>query len=110
MHLSIEPSVLHLKDMINYHEGGISSRSLNKRAPLADTELTLLALAKGESISTESSPIHKVAFVVDGQLAITLPNDEIFNLNEGDCLFIPAKTLHSFMALTNCKYVQIESK
>lgn len=108
--MEIEPAVLNLTDLIAYHDGRISSRSMNKKVPFKNAKMTLLALSAGESISKESSDLHKYIMVVDGQLDVVFPNSEIFTLNANDSLFVPKGILHEIKAQKNCKFLQIEDQ
>ncbi|MFD1670687.1 cupin domain-containing protein [Agrilactobacillus yilanensis] len=108
--MKIEPSVLNLTDLVAYHEGRISSRSLNKKVPFNTAKMTLLALAADETISREQSDLHKFVLVIDGQVDIIFPNNEVFTLNVNDTLLIPKGTWHEFRAPKDCKLLQIEAE
>ncbi len=95
-----------LKTLVNYHEGQIASRSLSKKLDVANS-VTLYAMAKGESISRESSNNTKLIYVLEGQLQLKVI-DETFELTADDLKSISAHSLHDFLAMENCKFLQIE--
>lgn len=108
--MTIEPAVMNLKELIDYREGQINSRSMNKKVPFNNAKMTLLAVSAGESISKERSGLHKFILVIDGQLQIVFPNSEIFTLNANDSLFIPKDTMHEIQAPKDTKFLQIEDQ
>ncbi|MFZ8764563.1 cupin domain-containing protein [Enterococcus diestrammenae] len=102
------PQSYHLADLLDYHEGQIASRSLKKRFG-TKLPITLLALAQGETISAEESPLIKIIQVLEGQLEVTSETDS-WLLNAGDCLPLPVNYRHSLKAVTNCKILQTENE
>ncbi|RCW17063.1 hypothetical protein CAC02_05250 [Streptococcus gallolyticus] len=94
-----------LKTLVRYHEGQIASRSLNKRLELANA-ITLYAMAKGERISQESSHNAKLIYVLEGKLQLTA-DSVVVKLPPDSLETIPAQLLHDFLALEDCKFLQI---
>ncbi|MBJ8326479.1 cupin domain-containing protein [Streptococcus pacificus] len=91
---------------ITYHDQQIASRNLSKKLGLKET-LVLYAMAKGETISNESSPNTKLLMVLEGRLLLT--KDEDSQLLEANSLTtIPANQRHHLKADTNTKLLQLE--
>lgn len=97
---------INLKTAINYHENQIASRSLNKKLN-TDVPMTLLALAKEETISPESSACQKLIYITEGILAISFEENHE-TAYEGDLVVIEPMKNHGLKAISNCKILQIE--
>ncbi len=95
-----------LKTLVKYHDGQIASRSLSKTLEVANS-ITLYAMAKGESISRESSHNAKLIYVLEGNLQLKTDSATV-NLTPDNIETIPAQMLHDFLALEACKFLQIE--
>ncbi|KXT63634.1 hypothetical protein [Streptococcus gallolyticus] len=95
-----------LKTLVKYHDGQIASRSLSKTLE-ATNSITLYAMAKGESISRESSHSTKLIYVLEGNLQLKTDSTTV-DLVSDSLETIPAKMLHDFLALEDCKFLQIE--
>lgn len=106
--MSDMPQPYHLLDLLNYHDGQIASRSLKKRFG-TKLPITMLALAQGETISAEESPMIKIIQVLEGQLEVANDTDSLI-LASGDCLPLPPGYRHSLRAITNCKMLQTENE
>lgn len=98
---------LNLNNLVRYHKQQISSRSLSEKLEI-NNPITIYAMDKDESISKESSSRAKLIQVLDGQLQITLGNDSPETLSTGELISIPSTSVHSFLAVTKCQFLQIE--
>ncbi|MGT2771975.1 cupin domain-containing protein [Streptococcus marimammalium] len=95
-----------LLEAINYHDHQIASRLLNQKLDIKE-KLVLYAMAKGETISNESSPKTKLLIVLEGRLVVT--NNKESQSLEGNALFlIPATQEHHLKADENTKFLQLE--
>lgn len=61
-------------------------------------QVTLLACAKGQSVSTHSSPRAVVATLLKGEMKFTL-EDTTYTMHAGDFLFMAPNAPHSLEAL-----------
>ncbi|KRL84792.1 acetate kinase [Ligilactobacillus apodemi] len=98
---------LNLPELVNYHNQQIASRSLAKKLGIT-AQMLVYALDEGESISQESSSQVKLIEVLEGDLAVELADNTKETLSALDLLTIPAGQKHGLMALTRCKFLQLE--
>ena len=98
---------LELLNLVNYHDYQITSRSLSQKLDL-DQAVTLYAMDKDETISQESSPSPKLIQVLEGQLAVSLAEEEAELLKPNELLTVPALKLHALKAVEKTKFLQIE--
>lgn len=61
-------------------------------------QVTLLSFAKGQSVSTHSSPRAVVATLLKGEMKFTL-EDKTYTMHTGDFLFMAPHAPHSLEAL-----------
>ncbi|OZV23262.1 acetate kinase [Streptococcus sobrinus] len=98
---------LELLNLVNYHDYQITSRSLSQKLGL-DQVVTLYAMDKAETISQESSPSPKLIQVLEGQLKVSLAEEEAELLKPNELLTVPALKLHALKAVEKTKFLQIE--
>lgn len=96
---------MNLTHAIHYHDQQVTSRSLSKKLGVSEP-LTLFAYAKNESVSKEICPNIKLIQVLEGQLKVTTTTSQ--TLNPADLITIPPQQAHGLVALTNCKFLQLE--
>lgn len=93
---NIKPEeVLKLKDQIEVSEKSVSSLVLAQKNGVG---LTLFAFDKGESIGTHSAPGDAMVMVLEGKVEIMI-GENVFILNEGESIVMPANIPHSLKAL-----------
>ena len=95
-----------MKDLVEIREGQIVSRSIDKKLGISHSA-TLLAVAKGESISQEISSNTKLIQILEGSLKINL-NQTPFLLNEGSFIVVHKEEVYSLKAIQNCKYLLLD--
>ncbi len=92
MYKNIDKEVkLQLKDLVNYQEGQIVSRTLVQDSHLS---MTLFSFDKGEEISTHASGGDAMVTVLEGSGKFTVGGQE-FILSEGETLIMPKDVPHS---------------
>lgn len=92
-----------LKELVAYREHQINSKHLS----LGESkDVVLFALAENESISSESSPTHKLLYLLDGQLEVILDGKSMI-LQAEQSILIPQNTIHVLQAIGQCKFIQI---
>nr|SFZ88820.1 Uncharacterized conserved protein, contains double-stranded beta-helix domain [Loigolactobacillus rennini] len=96
---------MNLRAAIHYHDQQITSRSLSKKFGVAEP-LTLFAYAKNESVSKEICPNVKLIQVLEGQLKVSTTTNQ--TLHPNDLITILPKQAHGLVALTDCKFLQLE--
>jgi quercetin dioxygenase-like cupin family protein len=97
---NIDFSEVHdLKDLVEYRQGQVVSRTLAQGRPLS---LTLFAFDKGEEISTHSASGDAMVHVIDGSAEVTI-GDKKFIVNTGEIIIMPANIPHGVRAVERFK-------
>ncbi|MCI5945102.1 MAG: cupin domain-containing protein [Eubacterium sp.] len=92
MYKNIEKQVpMKLKDLVEYHEGQIVSKTLVQNEQLS---MTIFSFDKGEEISTHASGGDAMVTVLEGTGKFTV-GGEVFILNEGETLIMPKDVPHA---------------
>ena len=92
MYKNIEQQVtLKLKDLVNYQEGQVVSKTLVQNEQLS---MTIFSFDKGEEISTHASGGDAMVTVLEGTGKFTV-GGEVFILNEGETLIMPKDVPHA---------------
>lgn len=87
-------AVLCLKDLVDYQNGQIVSKTLAQNQYVS---LTLFAFDQGEEISTHSSHGDAVLTVLDGCGEITVGGN-LYTLSENQTIVMPAEVPHAVYA------------
>lgn len=97
---NIERSVnLRLKDLVNYHDGQIVSKTLIQNDKVS---ITLFAFEKGEEISTHAAGGDAMVTVLEGTGRFTVDGVEHI-LTEGETMVMPVKIPHAVFGLERFK-------
>lgn len=92
MYKNIEKKVsLKLKDLVDYQEGQVVSKTLVQNEQLS---MTIFSFDKGEEISTHASSGDAMVTVLEGTGRFTV-DGEVFILNEGETLIMPKDIPHA---------------
>ena len=92
MYKNIEKQVpMKLKDLVEYHEGQIVSKTLVQNEQLS---MTIFSFDKREEISTHASGGDAMVTVLEGTGKFTV-GGEVFILNEGETLIMPKDVPHA---------------
>ena len=92
MYKNIEKQVpMKLKDLVEYHEGQIVSKTLVQNEQLS---MTIFSFDKGEEISTHASGGDAMVTVLEGTGKFTV-GGEVFILNEGETLIMLKDVPHA---------------
>ncbi|KQC03020.1 MAG: cupin [Methanoculleus sp. SDB] len=95
----LKGTVIHLKDLIGYQEGSVSSRMILSR-PAGN--VTLFSFDEDEGLSEHTAPYDALVTILEGECEIRLSGDT-FALKEGDTIIFPAGAPHAVTALTRFK-------
>ncbi|WP_036635046.1 cupin domain-containing protein [Paenibacillus massiliensis] len=105
-----DSSVFYLKDLIDIKPGRIASRNLSlpvhPDGAATEQEWVLYAMDQQETISAETSPLHKLIQVLDGELSMMVAG-QARSLTTGMSIIVPAHTWHEFEASKSCIFLQI---
>ena len=92
MYKNIEKQTsLRLKDLVNYQEGQVVSKTLVQNTSVS---MTIFSFDKGEEISTHASGGDAMGTVLEGKGRFTV-GGEIFFLEEGETLVMPKDVPHA---------------
>ena len=92
MYKNIKKQVsLKLKDLVDYQEGQVVSKTLVQNEQLS---MTIFSFDKGEEISTHASGGDAMVTVLEGTGRFTV-GVEVFILNEGETLIMPKDIPHA---------------
>lgn len=92
-----------LKDLVTYQDGQVVSKTLVQNKAVS---VTLFSFAKGEEISTHQSDGDAFVICLDGVGAITI-DDEVYELQEGQSIVMPAKHPHAVYGKENFKMLLV---
>ena len=99
-------SVMQMKDLIEYSEGSISSKTIVQRD---DFSISLVAFDEEEGLSKHTAPGDAFVYALEGNAVITL-GDESFEIKEGETLVMPANVPHQVDAVSKYKMLLIVVK
>lgn len=91
--------VLELKDMVEYQEGQVTSRTLAQNSAVS---MTLFSFDQGEEISTHASHGDAMVTVLEGTAAITIGGKQ-HAVIKGQTIVMPAGIPHAVAAETQFK-------
>lgn len=92
MYKNIEKQTsLRLKDLVNYQDGQVVSKTLVQNASVS---MTIFSFDKGEEISTHASGGDAMVTVLEGKGRFTV-GGEVFVLEEGETLVMPKDVPHA---------------
>ncbi|WP_298844392.1 cupin domain-containing protein [Clostridium sp.] len=86
---------LGLKEEVLYVEKQVVSKTLTQTN---NVSITLFAFDKGEEISTHSAPGDALVYVTEGQVTITIGDNDPAIVSEGEMILMPANTPHGLVA------------
>lgn len=102
----VTPKVEALKEMVEYQEGAVVSRTIMDKP---QGTVTLFAFAEGEGLSEHTTPFDALVQVMDGEVEITI-GGEGFHLGEGEMIVMPADIPHALRALGRFKMLLVMVK
>ncbi|MBC7131022.1 cupin domain-containing protein [Candidatus Bathyarchaeota archaeon] len=86
--------VFRLKDLVDYQEGAIVSRTLiDKKAGT----VTLFAFDENQGLSEHTAPYDAMVTILEGRAEIILGGEPL-NLEKGDTVIMPANVPHAVKA------------
>lgn len=97
------PQVFNLKNLINYHENSIVSRTLIDKKT---GTVTLFAIDKGQGLSEHTAPFDALVYMLEGEAEIII-SGKSYNLKEEEMIIIPANQPHSLKAVEKFKMLLI---
>lgn len=92
-----------LKELIPIQPGQIVSMALSKNEKI---NITLFGIAEGESISEEAYATDTLYYILEGEASLSFDAKNCI-LKTGDCIAVPAGTLHAVVGQSAFKMLQI---
>lgn len=92
---SLAGQVLTLKELVNYQDGAVVSKTLVDRKGVGT--ITLFSFAAGQGLSEHTAPFDAVVEIVDGAAEITI-DGVAQTVDAGQLLIMPAHHPHSLHA------------
>ena len=99
----LKGKVLALKDLVDYQEGGIVSRTLYMEAP---GTLTLFAFDAGQQLSEHTAPYDATVTILDGECEVWVAG-RTYQMKEGETIIFPANAPHALSAITRFKMMLV---
>lgn len=91
------------KELVAYQEGSVVSRTLiNEQGGT----VTVFAFDEGHGLSEHTAPYDALVFAIEGRVEITISGN-VFNLNEGEMIIMPANKPHALKATTRFKMILV---
>ena len=104
---NIKHATIHnMENLIDYKPGKVASLTLTQKKTVG---MTLFAIDKGEGLNTHSAAGDAFAQVLEGVVEITIA-DEIFTLNAGQSIVMPANIPHALKAIEAFKFLLVVVK
>jgi len=102
----IKGKPLKLKELIDYQEGSVVSRTIiDKKAGT----VTLFAFAEGEGLSEHTAPFDAMVIDIEGEANVSVAGVD-HKLDSGDVIIMPANKPHALRALTKFKMILVMIK
>jgi len=95
---------LALKEEVLYVEKQVVSKTLTQTS---NVSITLFAFDKGEEISTHSAPGDALVYVTEGQVTITIGDNDPVKVKQGEMILMPANIAHGLEATERFKMMLV---
>lgn len=100
------PKVKKLKDMVEYQENSIVSRTIIDKKT---GTVTIFAFDRDQGLSEHTAPFDAVVYILDGEAEVII-SGRSYRLSEGDMIVMPANEPHALRALDRFKMLLIMIK
>ena len=97
--MSSEPKISSLKDLVNYQQGSVVSKTLIKKET---GTVTLFAFDQGQGLSEHTAPFDALVCVLDGQVEIMI-SKKPYVVKAGEMIIMPVNEPHSLKAVKKFK-------
>ncbi len=96
-----EPAML--AELINAKENQVVSMALSKRD---DVTISVFSFSDNEGVSEEEYFGDTLYYVLEGEMSVSI-NEKTYELKQGECMAVEAKTSHAIGSKTAFKVMQI---
>ncbi|NJE06334.1 cupin domain-containing protein [Thermococcus sp. M36] len=101
--MTAAPGVKKLKELVEYQEGSIVSRTLLDKKT---GTVTLFAFDRGQGLSEHTAPFDAMVYVLEGEVEVTI-SGKPYRLKEGEMIIMPANEPHALTALDRFKMLLV---
>lgn len=91
MENKMQSQVMELKELVDYQEGTIVSRTIIDKKT---GTVTVFAFADGQDLSEHTAPFDALVYVLDGEVQILI-SGKSFTLKAGETIIMPAGEPHA---------------
>ena len=88
-----------LKDLVDYQEGAVVSRTIIDKKT---GTVTLFAFDEGQGLSEHTAPFDALVYLLDGEAEIVISGKSL-QVKEGDMVIMPANEPHALKAIKKFK-------
>ena len=92
-----------LKNLVNYQDGSVVSKTLIKKET---GTITLFAFSKGQGLSEHTAPFDAMVYILDGKAEITI-SGKLQTVTSGQMIILPADKPHALKAIENFKMLLV---
>lgn len=96
-----EPAML--AELINAKKNQVVSMALSKRD---DVTVSVFSFSDNEGVSEEEYFGDTLYYVLEGEMSVSI-NEKTYELKQGECMAVEAKTSHAIGSKTSFKVMQI---
>ena len=96
---SLLSTISSAKDLVEYQNGAVVSRTIIKKPT---GTVTFFAFDEGEALSEHTAPFDAIVNILDGEAEITI-SDKGYLLTEGEMIILPANKSHALKAIKKFK-------
>jgi len=100
---SLAAKNLRLRELINYQEGAVVSRTLIDKKT---GTITLFSFDEGQGLSEHTAPFDAVVCLLEGAAEIVI-SGKPFSVSEGEMIIMPANQPHALRAIKRFKMMLI---
>lgn len=94
-------NIYKIDDLVDYQDKSVVSKEIIKKET---GTVTIFAFDEGEGLSEHTAPFDALIQLIDGTLELTL-GGELFVLEKGDMIIMPANVPHALYAKTRFKMI-----
>ncbi|ALM74730.1 cupin domain-containing protein [Thermococcus barophilus] len=104
--MNAHPEVKKLKDMVEYQEGAVVSRTIIDKKT---GTVTVFAFDKDQGLSEHTAPFDALVYILEGKAEVVISGKSYY-LEEGDMIVMPANEPHALKAVDKFKMLLVMIK
>jgi len=104
--MNAHPEVKKLKDMVEYQQGAVVSRTIIDKKT---GTVTVFAFDKDQGLSEHTAPFDALVYILEGKAEVVISGKSYY-LEEGDMIVMPANEPHALKAIDKFKMLLVMIK